>query len=313
MKSLTILFEHPKWQLPLFSVLEERGIPFEAWDLKRGNRSDVETTSNTIFFSQASPSAYLRGHTHAVPWALTLMEMLESDGAEVINGSRAFRFELNKALQSRVLAREGIDHPSTVAFNSVEALDTLDVTFPAILKPNQGGSGARMFKVNAMEEVRTILSGDPALWQPDYVMLLQEYLPHDHVVRMEFLGGGLLYAMKVFSDGDVFNLCPSEECNPGDGGAGACDVDLSSAAPPVFEPFPDVPAEAVEIGKRICELGGLDVAGIEYLETPDGRRVFYDINANSNLRKPIGEAFGFDPFHRVADYLESKLTSHEPS
>jgi hypothetical protein len=64
-----------------------------------------------------------------------------------------------------------------------------------------------------------------------------------------------------------------------------------------------VPAEAVEIGRRICALGGLDVAGIEYLETPDGRRVFYDINANSNLRRPIGEAFGFDPFERVVDFL----------
>ena len=51
----------------------------------------------------------------------------------------------------------------------------------------------------------------------------------------------------------------------------------------------------------------MDVAGIEYLETPNGRRVFYDINANSNLRGPIGEAFGFDPFERVADYLEQEL------
>ena len=51
----------------------------------------------------------------------------------------------------------------------------------------------------------------------------------------------------------------------------------------------------------------MDVAGIEFLETPDGRRVFYDINANSNLRRPIGEAFGFDPFERVADFLGLKL------
>jgi hypothetical protein len=51
----------------------------------------------------------------------------------------------------------------------------------------------------------------------------------------------------------------------------------------------------------------MDVAGIEFLETPDGRRVFYDINANSNLRRPIGEAFGFDPFERVVDYREQRL------
>lgn len=304
MKPLVVLYEHPKWQIPLFSALENRGIPFEAWDLKRGGRPDVTPAPDAVFFSQASPSAYLRDHTHAVPWALSLMEMLEADGAKILNGSNAFRFELNKAAQARVLAREGIDHPATFAFNHVDALDSLpeSVSFPAILKPNQGGSGARMFKVNTVDEVRTILK-DASLWQPDYVMLLQEYCEHEHVVRMEFLGGELLYAMKVFSEGDVFNLCPSEECNPADGTEGECAVDLTQPAPPVFEPFADVPTEAVEIGKRICALGNLDVAGIEYLETPNGRRVFYDINANSNLRKPIGEAFGFDPFERVVDFL----------
>jgi hypothetical protein len=39
---------------------------------------------------------------------------------------------------------------------------------------------------------------------------------------------------------------------------------------------------------------GLDVGAIEYLEARDGRRAFYDINANSNLRRPVGQAFGFD-------------------
>ena len=53
--------------------------------------------------------------------------------------------------------------------------------------------------------------------------------------------------------------------------------------------------------------GGLDVGGIEYLEAEDGRLVFYDINANSNLRAPIGQAFGFDPFERVVDYLAAEI------
>jgi glutathione synthase/RimK-type ligase-like ATP-grasp enzyme len=80
------------------------------------------------------------------------------------------------------------------------------------------------------------------------------------------------------------------------------------AAPPVeFAPYPEVPREAVETAKRIVRAAGLDVGGIEYLETPDGRRVFYDINANSNLRPSVAEAFGFDPFERVVDYLVAQL------
>jgi glutathione synthase/RimK-type ligase-like ATP-grasp enzyme len=68
-----------------------------------------------------------------------------------------------------------------------------------------------------------------------------------------------------------------------------------------------VPRDAVQVATAIVRAARLDVGGIEYLETPDGRRVFYDINANSNLRPSVAAAFGFDPFERVVDYLERYL------
>jgi hypothetical protein len=142
------------------------------------------------------------------------------------------------------------------------------------------------------------------------LFLLQEYLPHDPehgIVRLEFLGGELLYAMRVITHGR-FNLCPSPVCNPDDGD-GVCAVPEAVAdAPPVeFVPYPDVPADAVETATRIVRAAKLDVGGIEYLETPTGRRVFYDINANSNLRPSVAAAFGFDPFERVVDFLVREL------
>jgi hypothetical protein len=80
--------------------------------------------------------------------------------------------------------------------------------------------------------------------------------------------------------------------------------DPVAAAPPVeFYPFPEVPRDAVRTAQRIVGEAKLDVGGIEYLETDNGRRVFYDINANSNLRPSVAAAFGFDPFERVVDFL----------
>ena len=144
------------------------------------------------------------------------------------------------------------------------------------------------------------------------LLLIQEYFPVDPargIVRMEFLGGKLLYAMRVISHG-AFNLCPSEVCNPGDGSAGHCAVpDKPQPKPVEFYPYAEVPAEAVSQGECIAAAGGLDVGGIEYLESSDGRLIFYDINANSNLRRPIGEAFGFDPFERVVDFLERMIAA----
>ena len=112
--------------------------------------------------------------------------------------------------------------------------------------------------------------------------------------------------MRVVTHGR-FNLCPSPVCNPDDGD-GVCEIPPPEAsAPPEFFPFPEVPADAVATARRIVQAARIDVGGIEYLETPDGRRVFYDINANSNLRPSVAAAFGFDPFERVVDYLEREL------
>jgi hypothetical protein len=79
-----------------------------------------------------------------------------------------------------------------------------------------------------------------------------------------------------------------------------------------FYPYEGVPRDALETAATIVRAARLDVGGIEYLETPDGRRVFYDINANSNLRPSIAAAFGFDPFERVVDFLAKTLRGLPP-
>lgn len=306
---LAVLFEHPEWQKPLWAALNRRGVPYIAIDLKRAAFDPEAVPAVPLYFNQASPSAYVRGNTRAVPLALSLMRSLEIGGARVLNGSRAFLLEISKSAQAGLLAQLDISHPRSLAFNDVEAaLDQWTGGWPALLKPEQGGSGARMFLLNSPDELRRVLQDQPQLWLPDNLLLLQEYFPVDPargIVRMEFLGGKLLYAMRVVSHG-AFNLCPSEVCNPADGDAGHCAVPDKPAARPVeFFPYPEVPAAAVEAGELIVDAGGLDVGGIEYLEAADGRLIFYDVNANSNLRAPIGQAFGFDPFERVVDFLTS--------
>lgn len=310
---LVVLYEHPEWQKPLFAALEARGIAYAPFDLKRASFDPDAVPEARLYFNQASPSAYVRGNTRAVPLCLSLMRSLELGGARVLNGPRAFALELSKTAQAALLTQLGIDHPRMRAFNEVEAaLEAWPADlWPALLKPEQGGSGARMYLLNSPDELRRTLAERPDLWQPDHLLALQEYFAvpaGQGIVRMEFLGGELLYAMRVISHG-AFNLCPSETCNPADGGAGHCEVPVVKPVAPVeFYPYAEVPAAAVAAGKRIMEAGGLDVGGIEYLEAADGRLIFYDINANSNLRAPIGRAFGFDPFERVVDYLDAQLS-----
>lgn len=309
---IVVLHEHPEWQKPLFGALERRGVSFAPLDLTRGAFSNVDLPAARLYFNQASPSAYVRGNTRAVPFAMALMRTLETRGARVLNGADVFALELSKSAQATLLHTLGIDTPWSLTFNDVSALRAHvgDIRWPALLKPDQGGSGARIQVVNSIDEIERLFADDPSIWLPDNLFLLQEYLPHDTdqgIVRLEFLGGELLYAMRVKTHGR-FNLCPSPVCNP-DEGDGVCEVPaVQVTAPPVeFFPFPAVPADAVATARRIVQAARLDVGGIEYLDTTDGRRVFYDINANSNLRPSIAATFGFDPFERVVDFLLTQL------
>ena len=272
---LVVLYEHPEWQKPLFAALERRGVRFEPFDLTSAAFSNVEAPAAPLYFNQASPSAYVRGHVRAVPLALAYMRTLERRGVRVLNGADVFALELSKSALATLLHTLGIDTPRSITFNEVAALRAraADVRWPALLKPDQGGSGARIHVVDSVDHVEAILGADPSLWLPDNLFLLQEFLEHDPaegIVRLEFLGGELLYAMRVKTHGR-FNLCPSPVCNP-DEGDGQCAVPAHAepAAPVEFYPFPDVPRAAVETAARIARAARLDVGGIEYLDTPDG-------------------------------------------
>jgi glutathione synthase/RimK-type ligase-like ATP-grasp enzyme len=312
---LVVLYEHPEWQKPIFSALERRNVRFASFDLKQASFDPDSVPQAPLYFNQASPSAYVRGNTRAVPFALALMRSLELSGARVLNGSRAFALELSKSAQAALMHRFNIAHPRTLAFNDVaSALEQWGDRWPALLKPEQGGSGARMFLLHSPAELVRLLNDRPDLWFPDNLLLLQEYFevdPAKGIVRMEFLGGEFLYAMRVISHG-AFNLCPSETCNPVSGESHCAVPETRPVQPVEFHPYPDVPAAAVETGKTLMAAGGLDVGGIEYLEAADGRLVFYDINANSNLRAPIAQAFGFDPFERVVDFLAGQIRCAGP-
>ena len=311
---LAVLYEHAEWQKPLFRALERRGIRYAAVDLKQAAFSDADEPIAPLYFNQASPSAYVRGNTRAVPYALAYMRALQIRGIRVLNGADAFALEISKTAQAALLRKLGVPAPRTWTFNDIHAIRARanEIRFPVLLKPEQGGSGARIVLLESFAHLEALLRERPAHWLPDNLLILQEYVdtdPAKGIVRMEFLGGELLYAMRVISHGR-FNLCPAPVCNPEEGEIAAGAVE-ASPLPAEFYPFREVPPQALAWGKRIVAAGKLDVAGIEYLETRDGRLVVYDINANSNLRPPVAQAFGFDPFERVVDFLAGEIKAYE--
>ena len=122
------------------------------------------------------------------------------------------------------------------------------------------------------------------------------------------LGGKFLYAIKVFTTGESFNLCPADICQRSDG------VELVRSACPIDAPKTGLkvegftpPAEVIAACERIMQTAQIDVGGIEYMvDDRDGRLAYYDINALSNFVADAVNVVGFDPFKRLVDFLEKK-------
>ena len=178
---IAVLYEHPEWHKPLFAALARRGVRYAAVDLKRAAFAADDPPLAPLYFNQASPSAYVRGNTRAVPYALAYMRALEIRGVRVLNGSAAFALELSKTAQAALLRELDIPAPRIWTFNDVAALrERVDeIPFPVLLKPEQGGSGARIQLIERVHQLEELLAAQPDYWLPDNLLLLQEYFPTD--------------------------------------------------------------------------------------------------------------------------------------
>lgn len=301
-RSLAVLYEHPLWFEPLFAELERRGAAYErlhARDLvyDPGERR----VPDALLVNRMSPSAWTRGNAPAVGQTLAYLAHLEELGADVVNGHAAFRTEISKARQLALLARLGLRFPAARAIaDPAQAPGAAErLRFPVLVKPNVGGSGAGIASFATPDELAEAVADGAIDLGPDGTGLVQEHLParDESIVRVEILGGELLYAIRIRLLPGSFNLCPADYCElPGvaDG--------VSGRGLPIeaYEP----PREVVEDVKRIVAAAGMELGGVEYLvDDRDGVPTFYDVNALSNFVADAPDVIGFDPFVDLVDFL----------
>lgn len=298
-----ILYEHPLWFNPLFSELNRRGVEYLAVDAS-DERIDAEGALEgcRLVVNRMSPSAWTRGNGTTIARTQDLLRRLEAEGIPVINGARAFEYEISKIRQLELLADLGINHPAGRPFSDpsdvIEAAAGL--RFPLLVKPNLGGSGAGIRSFDDPAELEAALrSGELENLSYDGSALVQEHLPAegDSIVRVEILDGKYLYAIRLRLLPGSFNLCPADYCDlPGiaDG--------VSGRGLPVEAFTP--PDDVIENAKTIIEAAEMDLGGVEYLvNSRDGQPYFYDINALSNFVADAPEVIGFDPFVDFASFI----------
>jgi glutathione synthase/RimK-type ligase-like ATP-grasp enzyme len=265
-----------------------------------------------LLFNRMSPSAYRRGHGQGIFYTQYYLAHLEQRGKRVVNGQKAFRYETSKALQLSLLESLGLPYPKSRVINSPDdaVAASKGLRFPIVVKPNIGGSGAGVAKFNSRDQLAEAAAAGKLDLGLDNTALVQEFIParDGHIVRVEVLGCKFLYGIKVHLTGETFDLCPADICRTTGGQElqrAACPVDAPKTGLRVEGYTP--PDNIIHSVERIMTAAGIEVGGVEYItDDRDGQLYFYDINALSNFVADGPKVIGFDPFVKLADYLEKE-------
>jgi biotin carboxylase len=311
-RPIAIYYEHPDWFRPLFAELDARRINYVKLDASRHSYDpDAGGVDFSLFFNRMSASAYLRGNGKGIFFTHNYLANLEASRVRVINGSRAFAVETSKALQVQLLKSLGLPFPKTRVVNCTDEIlaAALQLGFPLLVKPNIGGRGAGIVRFDSAEELRAAIDETKLELGIDSTTLVQEFVPvrGGHITRVETLGRKFLYAIKVYTPGENFNLCPAEICSIEDGVSanttGLVDAPKAGLKVEAYAP----PQEIIDAVEKIVGAAQIEAGSVEYfVDDRDGGIVYYDINALSNFVANAPQIVGFDPHVQLVDYLEKE-------
>jgi len=317
MQPFVISHEHPDWFKPLFAELEKRGIPYKTVNPAAHHFAiEARKPDFDLFFNRMSPSAYLRDGVQGTFYTLNYLKFLENHGVRVINGYKAFTYETSKALQLLLLEQLGIKYPKSRVVNHISQVEAAaeGLRYPIVVKANIGGSGAGIEKFNGFKELREAVKTGNIDLGIDHTALVQEFIPArgGYITRVETLGGKYLYAIRVYTTGESFNLCPADICQTTTGqelvrNACALDAPKNGLKVEAFKPS----AEIISKIETIVQQSGIDVGGIEYIiDDRDGEVLYYDVNALSNFVADAVNVIGFNPHERLVDFLAEQVTEN---
>ncbi len=175
-----------------------------------------------------------------------LVESSPNPVLTTVNDSRAVRLARDKAVAAVCARAAGIPFPKTWFASRTALLDQIPAdAYPLVIKPNNGSSLKDVYRVDSPEELAQLDIDDSTR------MLAQPYLPNPG------------YDLKLYNTGDdVFATVKRSPLHPG------ADV--------VEEQVP-VPPELRELTLAVGRAFGLDIYGIDVVETDDGY-VVLDVN-----------------------------------
>jgi hypothetical protein len=301
-----VLHENTPWVEPLRRELAAIDAPFSEWFLDRGIVDLTSVPPHGIFYNRMSASSHTRGHRFAPEHTAAVLAWLTRFGRTIVNGERALQLEISKVAQYQSLATFGVETPATIAVIGREHIASAAeaIGYPVILKHNRAGKGLGVQLIYSAAALEEHLANDAFEESVDGIMLVQRYIkaPAPFITRVEFIGGQLLYAVRVDTS-QGFELCPAD----------ACQIEQPSAACPAAAPgdkfqilsrfeHPLIPA-----WQSFLATNDVGIAGIEFIEDAQGRPYTYDVNTNTNYNPDAEAKDGRRGMQAIALHLKRLL------
>lgn len=214
-----------------------------------------------------------------------VVNQFEVMGLPVVNTSTSILRARDKLLSLQLLTRANVDLPRTAMIRSTEDLDEAIEQvggIPCVLKLLKGTQGIGVMLAESRQGLEAMLQ---AFWSLDHIVLLQEFIAESKGkdVRAFVVGDQVVGAMRREARIGEFRS------NIHRGGTGRS-VKLSK----------DAQAQVLEATRAL----GLEVAGVDYLESNDGPKVI-EVNASPGF-EGLEQATGKDIAGEIVRYAARK-------
>ena len=319
MKQIYVIHENNAWVEPLRTAFGHLGLPFTEWFLDSGTIDLDAEPPNGVFYNRMSASSHTRGHRWGPEYTAAVLAWLERHHRRVVNNSQALRLEISKVAQYAALNDAGVRTPRTVAAVGRDEILRASQLFdlPFITKHNRAGKGLGVRLFRDREALKSYVQGGEFEPSVDGITLVQQYIEAQNpfITRVEFVGGRLLYAVRVDASGG-FELCPADACKVEDMFCPTGDTGESrvSNVPgfQIIEGFGDEFGDdfvrpLIEQYRELLALHGVEIAGVEFIVDSQGVPYTYDINTNTNYNSEAEALSGKRGMDAVATYLGMEL------
>lgn len=196
--------------------------------------------------------------------AAVALQVYDAMGVTAVNTYRAAVTADDKIASSLALSVAGVPSIRTaVAFDIESALRSLEeIGYPAVIKPVAGSWGRLLAKVNSPEAARSLLEHKRQLGSHHHsIYYIQEYIEKPgRDLRIFVVGGEIVGASYRTADHWVTNV----------------------ARGAVSLPCPVTP-EIEEISLRAAMAIGVEIAGVDLVETPNGLQVI-EVNGGAEFK-----------------------------